>query len=83
MAETFDISKQPPNPEPSQEIPDLKINITLKPNGQVMLEGNVLNNNLTALGMLEIAKVTILQHNSKPPIIQPKGNIMNFARKRF
>ena len=65
------------------------INIKLDDDGGLQVQSNILNDQLFCLGILESAKLAVIQHNttkviknSQSKIIKP-GGILNFARRRF
>ena len=67
-----------------QELQEVKLTITLKPDTKYPSVEGPLHNEPLCFYLLKYAELSIIQHNNKPPqIIDPKGGIMNFVRKRF
>mgnify|MGYP001594695630 CR=1 FL=1 len=59
----------------------ITILITLLPSGNVNVESPVLFDKILCFGILQAATMAIMAHQPQGPIIQPKGNILDFARK--
>ena len=72
--------------ELKQEPQPLKLMITLFPDNNFKVEGNAMNDQVVAFGILEQAKLVIIQYNmikaQQNKIITPKGGIMDFIRKK-
>lgn len=68
-----------------QEIQPLRLNITLSPDGKFKVEGNAMNDQVVAFGLLEQAKLVVIQYQVakvQSKVIIPKNGIMDFVRKK-
>lgn len=66
-----------------QETPKEQILLTvlITPNGQIKLEGPILNDEVTAYGILEKAKMLIADAHKQPKIVKPVGNFLQGLRE--
>jgi hypothetical protein len=70
-----------------KEVKCVMLEITLFDDGQFSVKCPRLGDTMLILGMLEMAKATAFQFKAnqlnQEKIIKPRGNIMDFVRKRF
>lgn len=67
-----------------QEAKPIVLEISLHPDGQLSVKCPMLRDKMFMLGLLEIAKVTVLQYGvQETPIIKPHVSLLNRVRSQF
>jgi hypothetical protein len=68
-----------------QEAKPLELVITLSQEGSIKVQCPMLKDTILMFGLLESAKVAIIQHNAEAnkPVIQKSNAMMNFVRNRI
>jgi len=66
-----------------QEAPkeQILLSILITPDGKIKLEGPILNDDVTAYGILEKAKMLIADAQRQPKLIKPVGNFLQGLRE--